>query len=291
MIQAGILALGGWFSGLAIRHATPFLLRKKDKSRPFSWPWVEFVTMVSFLSVLWKAPLSSVSIIWLVLALFLIALSSVDLLAKLIPVKVVVTGTILGLAFSVLFPGELLHFQNQGFFLTFIFKNGLPPSWCLGLILSFSGCLVGFSTLEFLRRVIGSMTQMEVMGMGDSLILMLIGSFLGPKMVLLAILPASMIGVIIGLYFKWIHGSPHSPFGPALALGGWLQLLFWEQIDTAIQRFYFLFYSLPPWVMSLVAFLLLVVLFLLILRIKKRAAEYERMIQDDYESIAKDIED
>jgi len=296
MLTLALMAILGWGFGWLIRKLTPHLLKMKDRSMPFRWPWVELLSAIFMVMLAMNRP-SSDSLLslwllkWALFALFLIAISSTDFLTKLIPLTLVWTGTAMGIFFSCIYSKDLLQFQDQAHFVArFMPFHTLSPLQ-LGLLLSLSGAAMGFLLLELLRRIIGSATRMEVMGMGDSLILMMIGAFIGPKMVLLTLFPASLIGILIGLYFKWVQGLPHSPFGPALAFGGWFQFLFWQRFDAAINQFYGTLYAMPPWVMSMLGFGLLVVLFLLLIRIKKRASYYQQMIDQDYDSISKELED
>ncbi|PIE02606.1 MAG: hypothetical protein CSA81_06370 [Acidobacteria bacterium] len=279
----------GCLMGWTIRKYTPHLLGKKDKKRPFSWPWVEILSALSFLLLFLNLPFHLSSAGWYLFAAYLIAVSSTDFLSKCIPDSLLFSGTACGLLVSSLTPAYINRFLSQSSCLD-LFHMDLNM-WQSGLILSLAGALLGLAMLEFLRRTMRQMTGMEVMGAGDSLLLMMIGSFIGPKMVFIAILPSSLIGIAIGLYFKWKEGAPHSPFGPALALGGFLQLLFWREVEAAIDGFYRSLYSMSKNFMVFFAFILLVVLFLLILRMKQKASEYEKQINDDYHKIYSEMED
>jgi len=286
-----LAAFSGWGLGYLIRRITPYLLGKKDKSSPFSWPWVELMTAICFMALALHGDLEPWSLKWYLFALLLMAISSTDFLSKLIPDSLTFGGTFFGIVLAMISPGEIHHFLSQGAVLQYFSYSPSVVNWQTGLILSISGAVMGFCTLELIRRIIGRMTGMEVMGVGDSCILMMIGSFLGPKMVLISIFPASIFGILIGLYFKWFKNSPHSPFGPALALGGLVQYLYWQHINGSIDGFYSIMYSLPRWVIGIFGLILLCILFVLILRIKNRAAEYERLINEDYDQITKDLED
>lgn len=291
MLNTIIAAVAGGLTGGLIRRGTPYFLGRKDKAKPFNWPWVEVTSALALILLVTQAQAYETWIIGATFCFFLMALSASDFLCKLVPTPVAIAGTAMGVLLTTLFPKGILVFHGQLQLLQMFPASHQMELRTLGLIISLLGALTGFLTLEFLRRTIGSMTRMEVMGMGDSFILMMIGAYIGPSMVLLSILPASLIGVLIGLYFKWVKGSPHSPFGPALALGGWLQFLFWQRLDQSINQFYGFFYTLPSWMMSVFGFTLLVILFLLILRIKTRASEYAKLIDEDYKSIEEELED
>jgi len=159
-----------------------------------------------------------------------------------------------------------------------------------GFFLALTGALTGFMILEITRRVFSKLTQMEVMGMGDAKLLALIGAFLGPEMALFCLLPASVLGILNGLVFRFLFGTPHSPFGPALALGGLVMLHFHQSLVHAMDSFYAFFYALPSSAIMGVFVISCMTLIFLVWRIKKRAAFYSQEIEKDYEQIEDELE-
>ena len=76
------------------------------------------------------------------------------------------------------------------------------------------------------------------MGGGDLKLLGALGTWIGPVAVLLALFLAALMGSLIGGFLILMRGGDRHlaiPFGPFLAAGGWV-LLLWK--DTLI-RWYF----------------------------------------------------
>jgi len=73
--------------------------------------------------------------------------------------------------------------------------------------------------------------KIEGLGFGDVKMALLLGLFLGPRRITVAILLASLSGVLVGLFFILFRKKDLKlalPFGPFLALGGYLSL-FWGE--------------------------------------------------------------
>ncbi len=71
------------------------------------------------------------------------------------------------------------------------------------------------------------------MGYGDFKLLAALGAWMGWQMLPLVILLSSMVGAIVGLLmigFKRHRSSEPMPFGPFIALAGWIALMWGEQI-------------------------------------------------------------
>lgn len=66
------------------------------------------------------------------------------------------------------------------------------------------------------------------MGFGDVKLAAMIGAFLGPERLLLALAVAVVAGAVFGLVHKVLRGESRIPFGPYLALGG-VAALFWGE--------------------------------------------------------------
>ncbi len=120
----------------------------------------------------------------------------------------------------------------------------LPMIW-LGLILAYFGVLpIDFSS-AFIGAIVGYLFFWVIywfvlllfkkrgMGHGDFKLLSLIGAWLGAGAILPVVILSTLIGSIVGIaliaFFKHDRNKP-IPFGPYLALGGVVMLLFSEQI-------------------------------------------------------------
>jgi len=282
-----------WVSALALlvaahllRRAVPSLAGLRERRLPFSWPWLELLG----LALGWLLgrgsgwppgddfwPLAALS-------LLLLAACGTDYLVKLIPDSLTFGGAAAGAALAIFFPAPILGGPLHDL---------LVEAWALAgsaagvraLALSFAGAVVGFALLELVRRVAGLAAGLEVMGMGDSKLLMMIGAFLGPAGAAITLALAFLVGVLHGLVAAAMTRKPHAPFGPALAAGAWLYLFAAGAMAEHWQLFQSFVWSLPlPWLVAGYATLLACVL-LLILRVRRRAAEYEEIIEADYREI------
>jgi leader peptidase (prepilin peptidase) / N-methyltransferase len=98
---------------------------------------------------------------------------------------------------------------------------------------SLLGVIFGYFTLWAVYMVFKLITGKEGMGYGDFKLLAMIGAWLGWQSLPLIIIISSLLGSIIGIcliIFKSYTKSQPIPFGPYLALGGWIALLFDDKL-------------------------------------------------------------
>jgi len=121
----------------------------------------------------------------------------------------------------------------------------LPVLW-LGLFLSLFniftdptssiiGAIAGYLVLWSIYQLFKLLTGKEGMGYGDFKLLALFGAWLGWQYLPLIILLSSLAGAIIGVALIIFLGRDKSipiPFGPYLAIAGWIALLWGEQLNT-----------------------------------------------------------
>ena len=119
----------------------------------------------------------------------------------------------------------------------------LPWLW-IGMLLSlfgvFSlpvdsiiGALAGYLSLWAVYQLFKLATGKEGMGYGDFKLLALFGAWLGWQVLPVIILLSSVVGAILGGGMMLIRGQDRSvpiPFGPYLAIAGWVALLWGEPI-------------------------------------------------------------
>ena len=283
---AWIYALALLAAAHLVRRAAPALVGLKERSLPFSWPWLELAG--GFLG--WQigraagAPPPGAAWPLAVLTLLLLAACATDYLVKLIPDRLVFGGLAAGLVLSASFPGLILG-QPLHDVLLAAWGLGAAPAWLAGLALAAAGALVGFALLELVRRLAGFAAGLEVMGMGDSKLLMMIGAFTGPGGAAATLALSFLVGVVHGGLAAAVTRQPHAPFGPALAAAAWLYLFGGGLVMALWERFQLFVLSLPfAWLAGGYAVLLACVI-LLILRVRRRAAEYEEIIEADYREI------
>ena len=120
----------------------------------------------------------------------------------------------------------------------------LPFLW-LGLILNLNntftdiessiiGAVAGYLTLWSVHHLFKLITKKEGMGYGDFKLLALLGAWMGwqflPSIIIISSLVGSIIGISLILFKKHQREVP-IPFGPYLAIAGWLTLLWGSEIN------------------------------------------------------------
>lgn len=121
----------------------------------------------------------------------------------------------------------------------------MPILW-LGILLSlFSvfttsedaiiGAASGYLTLWVIYWVFYLVTKKEGMGYGDFKLLAMLGAFLGWQILPVVLILSSFLGSLVGitlLVFKACDRETKIPFGPFLAIAGWVALVFGPQINN-----------------------------------------------------------
>ena len=121
----------------------------------------------------------------------------------------------------------------------------LPYLW-LGLLVnmygvftdlhsSLIGAVAGYGVLWTVYMVFKLLTGKEGMGHGDFKLLGMLGAWLGWQMLPLIILLSSVTGAIIGIgliLLKLHDKSKPIPFGPYLALAGWIALVWGHDLNS-----------------------------------------------------------
>ncbi len=270
-----LVGIAGLVVGFVIHAMTPRLARLKDKSRPFRWPWVEILTALLFLLVHTRTD----AFAWYLFTALLVAITATDMLAKIIPDRISYPGTLLGVIASTVWPTDICGFLHHPDLLALV---GLGSGHVGGALLSVTGAAVAFVLFESLRRVMSALAGMQVMGMGDSKLLMMCGAFLGPELVLFSLLPGILCGLVLGLVYTRIFKSPHFPFGPALGLGALLALLFHPEMVNALLAVLEWMQGIEGpavWITQIVLFAIVIAL---MIRVRRRAARYTEEIEKDY---------
>lgn len=265
----------GLGAGRGLRVLTPWVANVKAAGIPFRWPWLENTTGAALALVAGVAPRAP----WFVLALLLLAVTATDAHCKLIPNRVTYPGAAIGLLFSMLSSADVAGFLSQA---DLVHRLGLAGDLA-GLALGAMGAAVGFLVLEIVRRAMGAVVGMEVLGMGDSKLLLMIGAFLGPQMVLLSLAPALLFGIGLGVPYTKLAKTPHLPFGPALAFGGYSTMLFGKEIAVGWVWATRLAQDAPPAVHIVLSLVLLGVAIGLLVRVRRRRREYTEQIEQEYD--------
>lgn len=119
----------------------------------------------------------------------------------------------------------------------------LPLMW-LGLLVSINtmfvstsdaliGAATGYLSLWSVYWAFKLLTGKDGMGYGDFKLLAAIGAFVGWQLLPVVILMSSLVGAVCGIILLKSQGKQNSqpiPFGPYLAIAGWITLMYGNQI-------------------------------------------------------------
>jgi len=125
----------------------------------------------------------------------------------------------------------------------------LPFLW-LGLLLSLFpvfadmresliGAIAGYLALWAVYQLFKLVTGKEGMGYGDFKLLALLGAWMGWQALPMIVLLSSAVGAVLGVAMILTQGRDRAqpiPFGPYLAIAGWIALLWGDQITHAYLR-------------------------------------------------------
>ena len=191
------------------------LLRGKcrDCGTAISWryPLIEAVTAVLTVLLVWQFGLSWFTLVWILASYLLIVMTMIDLQHQLLPDPMTYLLLWLGLLGSV-----------AG-------VTGINPADAV------IGAAVGYLLLWGFYHLFRLLTGKHGMGYGDFKLLAALGALLGWSMLPALILLASISGAVIGILWLVIQGQGRQtriPFGPFLALAGWMALLFGPQLQS-----------------------------------------------------------
>ncbi|MGQ0799032.1 MAG: prepilin peptidase [Pseudomarimonas sp.] len=167
------------------------------------YPAVELLTGLAFAVVVWRFGLTPQALAALVFTAMLIAAAGIDWRTTLLPDDLTLPLLWLGLGLSVVpvfvSPGE-----------------------------SIMGAIIGYGSLWSVFWAFKLLTGKEGMGYGDFKLLAALGAWCGFSAILPVLFIASAVGAVLGLIAIVIQGRDRAkpiPFGPYLAIAGWIQLV------------------------------------------------------------------
>ncbi len=182
------------------------------------YPFVEFINGILYLIIYSRFLMHKpwVLLIYFAFTSALIVIFFIDLDHQIIPDGITLPGMVIGLIAGLFFlPDPFSRKDSLGF-----------TSSIIGLL---SGGL-SFYLIAILGRII---LRKEAMGGGDIKMMAMVGAFLGWKGVILTTFVGSLIGSISGITMILLRGhewGTRIPFGPYLATGAIITLLFGEEI-------------------------------------------------------------
>ncbi|WP_310736713.1 A24 family peptidase [Pseudoalteromonas sp. SR45-6] len=184
-------------------------------SNPISvrYPIVEMLTAVLSLIVAYTFGATEQALLYILITWVLVALTFIDIDHMLLPDQLTLPLVWLALIAAVM---------------------GITISPTDAII----GAACGYLSLWSVFWLFKLLTGKEGMGYGDFKLLAVFGALLGWQSLLTIVLLSSVVGAIIGIALLSIQGKDKAtpiPFGPYLAIAGWVTLLW----GTQIQVFYF----------------------------------------------------
>lgn len=184
------------------------------------YPVVELITAIFSALVAWKFGFVWYTAAALLLTWALIALSGIDIDHQLLPDNITLPLMWLGLLLS-LAPT--------------ISAIGLPVDARSSII----GAVVGYLSLWSVYHLFKLTTGKEGMGYGDFKLLAALGAWLGWQMLLPIILLSALTGAVVGIALIALRGRDRNipiPFGPYLAMAGWIALMWGDELVGSYLR-------------------------------------------------------
>lgn len=179
------------------------------------YPLVELLTMVLVLACVWRFGFGWQGFGAIVLTCFLVALSGIDLRTQLLPDQLTLPLLWLGLIASI----DSLYMPAKPALL---------------------GAIAGYVSLWSVWWLFKQLTGKEGMGHGDFKLLAALGAWVGLQGIVPTILFSSLVGAIIGSIWLAVKGRDRAtpiPFGPYLAIAGWVVFFWGERMVDAYLRF------------------------------------------------------
>lgn len=180
------------------------------------YPFVELLTAVTFALCAWNFGFNWLLLFAIIFTSFLIIGSFIDYDHKILPDQLTLPLVWFGISVSL-----------------FLGTTDIQPSFAPDLKSSVIGALCGYLVLWSIYWIFKIVTGKEGMGHGDFKLLAAIGAFVGFKMLPLVIILSTVTGATLGILTMIINkkGRDYTiPFGPFLAIAGWIALIWGEPL-------------------------------------------------------------
>ena len=180
------------------------------------YPLVELLTGLVFAVCAWKFGATWTALAVMVFSAYLIAMIFIDADTQLLPDQ---------LTLLLMWGGIVFHLAAYL----------LQADWGITtLVDSLLGAIVGYMSLWSIFQLFKLVTGKEGMGYGDFKLLAALGAWLGISVLPIIIIMSAVVGLIFALIMKVAKNQP-MPFGPYLAISGWIVLVFSQPISQLIQ--------------------------------------------------------
>ena len=198
------------FSWLALRG------KCRNCKAPISpqYPLVELLTAVLMVACVWRFGFGWQGFGAILLSCFLVCLAGIDLRTRLLPDQLTMPLLWLGLVASI----DSLY---------------MPAKPAL------VGAIIGYLSLWSVCWVFKQLTGKQGMGHGDFKLLAAIGAWTGLSGILPTVLLSSLVGAVIGSIWLAMKGRDKAtpiPFGPYLAIAGWITFFWGDQMVDGYMR-------------------------------------------------------
>lgn len=205
-----------WWENIPVLSWLMLRGRSRYSGQPISaqYPLVELLTCLLTMACVWRFGFGWQGFGAMVLTWFLIAASGIDFRTHLLPDQLTLPLMWLGLIAST----DNLYMPAKPALL---------------------GAIAGYVALWSVWWLFKQLTGKEGMGHGDFKLLAALGAWVGLKGVLPIILLSSLVGAIIGSIWLWSKGRDRAtpiPFGPYLAIAGWLVFFWGDEMRAAYMR-------------------------------------------------------
>ena len=173
------------------------------------YPIIEIVTAILSVFIATKFGVSLETVFGLILTWCLITLTMIDVKTQLLPDNITL---------PLLWLGILINTSN-------VFVS---------LESSVFGAIIGYLILWAIYKVFKRLTGKEGMGYGDFKLLAALGAWMGWEMLPQIILLSSLVGTVIGItmiVLKKQDKEKPIPFGPYLAIAGWVAFVWGADIN------------------------------------------------------------
>lgn len=174
------------------------------------YPLIELGTALCSVWIAWHFGYSWSALAGVVMTWILVALIFIDIDTMLLPDQLTLPLLWMGLLFSIVNPA-------------------------VSSADSIIGATVGYLSLWSVYWAFKLLTGKEGMGYGDFKLLAALGAWMGWQYLAIVVLMSSLVGAVIGISVLSFQGKDKGqaiPFGPYLAIAGWLTLLYGDWIST-----------------------------------------------------------
>ena len=179
------------------------------------YPLVELLTAVLLVACVWRFGFGWQGFGACLFTCFLITLSGIDLRTQLLPDQLTLPLMWLGLIAA----ADNLYMEPKAALL---------------------GAIAGYLSLWTVWWLFKQLTGKEGMGFGDFKLLAAIGAWVGLNGILPTILLSSLVGAVVGSIWLAAKGRDKAtpiPFGPYLAVAGWVAFFWGEQLVDGYMRY------------------------------------------------------